>query len=104
MCKPLLFPLNSYLEHIWWWMLNRHTNGRPVLVDGMSRICGPWMDSESDCDEDDSEDTLNYFQESGEEDRVDLEETSKTLTTSESEVNSIRFFNNPNYQSNQMRE
>jgi hypothetical protein len=33
----------------WWWMLNRHTNGRPVLVDGMSRIGGPWMDSESDC-------------------------------------------------------
>jgi hypothetical protein len=36
----------------WWWMLNRHTNGRPELVDNMSGIAGPRMDSESDRDDD----------------------------------------------------
>jgi hypothetical protein len=86
-------------------MLNRHTSRGPVLVDGMSQIGGPWMDSELDCGEYVLEDTLTYSRESGEDYHDNLEDT---LTTSqsqpESEVNSIRFFNNPNNQSNQMRE
>jgi hypothetical protein len=59
----------------WWWMLNRHTNGRPELVDNMSGIAGPRMDSESDRDEDALEDTLTYSQESGGDDgpRMDSE-------------------------------
>ena len=59
----------------WWWMLNRHTNGRPELVDNMSGIAGPRMDSESDRDEDALEDTLSYSQESGGDDgpRMDSE-------------------------------
>ncbi len=92
----------------WWWMLNRHTNGRPVLVDNMSGIAGPRMDSESDCDEDALEDTLTYSQESGEDDHDYLEDTFtishfQPESEPDSKVNSIRFYNNPNYQSNQMR-
>ena len=87
----------------WWWMLNRHTNGRPELVDNMSGIAGPRMDSESDC-EDAVEDTLTRSQESGEDDHDDLEDTftiSQFQPESEpdSKVNSIRIYNNPSCQS-----
>ncbi len=65
---------------------------------------GPRMDSESDC-EDALEDTLTWSQESGEDDHDDLEDTftiSQFQPESEpdSKVNSIRFYNNPSYQSN----
>jgi hypothetical protein len=69
---------------------------------------GPRMDSESDCDEDSVEDTLTYFQESGEDHHDDLEDTFSIShfqpeSEPDSKVNSIRFYSNPNYQSNQMR-
>jgi hypothetical protein len=69
------------------------------------------MDSESDC-EDALEDTLTRSQESGGDDHDDLEDTFtisqfqrqiQPESEPDSKVNSIRFYNNPSYQSNQMR-
>ncbi len=60
----------------WWWMLNRHTNVRPELVDNMSVIAGPRMDSESDRDEDALEDTLTYSKESGGDDKPRMDSES----------------------------
>ena len=66
------------------------------------------MDSESDCDEDALADTLTYSQESGEDYHDDLEDTFtishfQPESEPDSKVKSILFYNNPSYQSNQMR-
>jgi hypothetical protein len=69
---------------------------------------GPTMDSESDL-EDALEDTLTWSQESGEDNHDDLEDTFKFTISQfqpeskpDSKVNSIRFYNNPSYQNNQI--